>query len=160
MRQKAPYLAVVALLLAATGCSSLQTTLNIEEPRYTMRDIRPHVSIALPLSASSIDFDMNVEVENPNSVGLRLDRIDFDLMVNGSRLLSGVTRDQIRVPARGTGEVRLTARVGYNQIRSAFREVSDAIQGNRAKYELRGRAYYDTPIGRMDFPFTVYRTDL
>jgi LEA14-like dessication related protein len=160
MRQKASYIAILTLLLAATGCQSLQKTLNIEEPRYTMRDIRPHVSIALPLSASSIDFDMNVEVENPNSVGLRLDRIDFDLMVNGSRLLSGVTRDQIRVPARGTGDVRLTARVGYNQIRSAFREVSDAIQGNRAKYELRGRAYYDTPIGRMDFPFTVYRADL
>ena len=125
-----------------------------------MRDIRPRVDIALPLSESSIDFDMNVEVQNPNSVGLNLDRIDFDLLVNDSPVVTGVTNDQVRVPARGNGEVRLRARVGYGQLKSAFRGIADIVQGNRARYQLRGRAYYDTPIGRMNFPFTVYKATL
>jgi len=36
--------------------------------------------------------------------------------------------------------------------------VVNVIRGNRARYELRGNAYYNTPIGRMKFPVTVYST--
>lgn len=160
MRNKTLHLALATLLVAAAGCSTVKQALHIEEPTYVMRDIRPRVSIALPLSASSIDFDMNVDVQNPNRVGLRLDRIDFDLLMNGQHLLNGITRDRINVPANGSGEVRLRARVGYNELKSAFRGVADVIEGNRADYQLRGRAYYNTPVGQMDFPFTVYRTRL
>lgn len=145
----------LALILSLAGCRTLQD-LNIENPRYSFRDIRPRVSLALPLSASTIDFDMNVEVDNPNSIGLRLDRIDFDLMVNGDRVVSGVSRDRIRVPANGVGEVPLRARVGYNELRSLWNEVTDSIRGRRANYELRGTAYYNTPIGQMKFPVTVF----
>jgi LEA14-like dessication related protein len=116
------------------------------------------VDIALPLSASSIDFDFTIGVNNPNRVGLRLDRVDFNLFVNDSRILDSVSRQGINIPANGSGDVRLSARVGYESIRSLFREVADVIQGNRARYEIRGNAYYDTPVGTLKFPVTVYTT--
>lgn len=149
----------LAGLLATSGCNTLQN-LNIENPEYMLRDVRPRVSVALPLSASTIDFDMLVEVRNPNRVSLSLDRIDFDLFVDDQRIFDGQTLDRVRIPANGTGDVRIRAEVGYEDIRSLFREVADAIQGDRAKYELRGRAYYDTPLGRLNFPFSVYRQRL
>jgi LEA14-like dessication related protein len=148
-------IALAVVTISLTGCQSL-ANLNIVNPRYTFRDVRPHVNIALPLSASSIDFDFTVGVENPNSVGLRLDRIDFDLFVNDNHVLSSVSDQGLRIPANGTGDVRLRARAGYSQLQSLFREVSDIIQGNRARYELRGNAYYNTPVGALKFPVTVY----
>ena len=150
----------MALAMATAGCSTALNALDIENPEYSIRDIRPRVSVAIPFSASSIDFDFLVEVRNPNRVGLRVDQVDFDLLVNGAEVLRGISSEDVRIPASGTGEVRLKGRVGYDNIRTLFREVADAVQGRRAKYELRGTVHYDTPVGRMRFPLTVYRSEL
>jgi LEA14-like dessication related protein len=155
---QATLLTALCLLLAVisasvTGCS----TLHVVNPTYSIRQIRPHVAIALPLSESAIDFDFNLIVDNPNAVGIRLDAIDFDLLVNGSPLLQSISTQQgIHIPARGYGEARLRTRVTYQTARAVFREVAESIQGNRAHYELRGTAYYHTPLGQLRFPVTVY----
>lgn len=141
--------------LILSGCSTVAKALNIENPRYSIRDIRPRVDLALPLNASSIDFDFILGVDNPNSVGLRLDRLDFDLLVNDQHLLNSTSTQNVEIPSRGLGEVHLRSRVGYDNIRSIWREVVDVINGNRAQYALRGTAYYNTPIGAMQFPVTV-----
>ena len=151
---------VFALLLMSTltGCSSIARALNIENPRYSIRNVRPRVDIAIPFSASSIDLDFDLGVDNPNSVGLRLDRIDFDLLVNDNHLLSSTSQYGVNIPARGFGAVHLTSRVGYNNVRGIFQQVADLIRGNRAQYRLDGTAYYDTPIGTMRFPVSVLTT--
>jgi len=147
------------LTVSLSGCSSLASALNIENPRYSIRDIQPRVAIALPLSASSIDFDFTLGVDNPNTVGLRLDHVDFDLLVNDNPVLNSVSNDpRVEIPARGLGTVHLRSRLGYENARTLFRDIADAVQGNRARYEIRGNAYYNTPIGQMKFPVTVFST--
>ena len=156
------FLAALCLILAvatlATSCSSVASALDIVNPRYSIREVRPRLDIALPLSASSIDFDFVIGVDNPNRVGLNLDQIDFNLFVNENRLLEGVSRQGINIPANGYGDVRLSARVGYNQIRGLWNEIADVIRGDRARYEIRGNAYFNSPVGRLKFPVTVYST--
>jgi LEA14-like dessication related protein len=151
-------LTIVLAALTLSSCSSVSRALDIVNPRYSIQNIRPRVDIALPLSASSIDFDFDLGVDNPNSVGMRLDQVDFDFFVNNERLLTSSSRYGVRIPARGFGMVHLQSRVGYDNIRSIFRQVADVIQGNRAQYELQGTAYYDTPAGLMRFPVTVVST--
>lgn len=145
---------LVALFVTATACQSL-TQFDIRNPTYRFRDIRPDVALAIPLSASSIDVDMIVEIDNPNSVGLRL---DFDLFVNDQPVATSVTREGVRIPANDIGHVRLRTTIGYDRIRTMFREVANMIEGGRASYEVRGTAWYDTPVGAMKFPITVYRS--
>jgi LEA14-like dessication related protein len=149
-------IAAGAALLLVSGCSTVARALNIENPDYRIRDIRPRVSVALPLSASTIDVDFNIEVVNPNSVGLRLDQIDFNLFVNDTRVLDSVSDQGIRIPANGRGDVHLRTRIGYENLRGLFTEIADVIRGDRARYEIRGNAYYETPVGRLKFPVTVY----
>lgn len=144
-------MAISIVAIATTGCSTL-ANLNIVNPTYSLRSVTPRVQLALP---PSMDFDMTVGVDNPNPVGLRLDRFDFDLFVNNDHLLNSVSNQGVKIPARGVGDIHLTAHVGYNEIRSIFRQVSDVIQGNRAQYEIRGNAWYNTPVGTMQFPVTV-----
>ena len=67
-----------------------------------------------------------------------------------------VSDQGIHIPARGVGNVHLKTRVGYDNIRNIWREVTDVISGNKARYQIRGDAYYNTPIGQMRFPVTVY----
>lgn len=154
MRKTITLILAIVVAAGSTGC---QTLMNIENPEYTFRDIRPRVSVAIPFSASTVDVDFNVEVRNPNSVGLNLDQIDFDLLINNERVLTSVSNQNVRIPANGTGTVELRTRFGYDNARTVFRELIDWVQGDRANYELRGKVYYDTPMGRMQFPLTVYR---
>lgn len=149
-------IALSLVTFSITGCSTVASALDIQNPRYSFRDIRPRVNVAIPLSASTIDFDMNLGIDNPNKVGLRLDRVDFDLLVNNQQLVNTVSQQGVRIPANGYGEAHLLARVGYQNIRSIFNEIVDVIQGNRANYQLRGNAWYDTPAGTLQFPVTVY----
>lgn len=152
-------LGLAFVTLALSGCGSVAKALNIVNPRYSIRDVQPRVALALPLSASSIDFDFTLGVDNPNSVGLRLDRVDFDLLVNDNPVLNSVSNDpRVEIPARGLGTIHLRTRLGYENARTLFRDIADAVQGNRARYQIRGNAYYDTPLGQMRFPVTVFST--
>ncbi len=165
MKQRLTFGAVLAGLcmvlalatVALTGCS-VAKALDIVNPSYSIRNVRPRVDIALPLSSSSIDLDFTIEVRNPNRVGLKLDQIDFNLFINDQRILDGVSQQRINIPANGYGDVRLSTRFGYQQVRTLFTEVADLIRGDRARYEIRGNAWYDTPVGRLKFPVTVYST--
>lgn len=144
------------LMLVLSSCAAVQSALDIQNPRYSLRDVRPRVDIAIPLSASTIDIDFDLEVDNPNGVGLRLDQVDFNLLVNDRQVLESTSRQGLRIPANGRGNVALRTRIGYDSIRSIWGEVVDMISGRRANYELRGTAHYDTPVGRLSFPLTVY----
>jgi LEA14-like dessication related protein len=145
-------------LVLLSGCAALQQALNIENPRYSIRDIRPRVDIAIPLSASSIDIDFALEVDNPNDVGLRLDQIDFNLFINDTAVLDSVSSQNLRIPANGVGDVQLRTRIGYQNVRTLWDQLVNVIRGQRARYEIRGNAYYETPVGRLKFPVTVYST--
>jgi LEA14-like dessication related protein len=141
------------VLLLLPGCTTL---LNIENPDYSIRSITPRVSMAIPLSSSFIDFDIAIGIDNPNTIGITLDEIDFDLFVNGSQIVRAISAQDVRIPARGFGTVQMSTRVDYQSLRSLFQEVADIVRGERARYELRGTAYYRTPLGRMGLPFTIY----
>jgi LEA14-like dessication related protein len=148
----------VAVLLLS-GCAAVQSALDIENPRYSIRNIHPRLDIAIPLSASSVDIDFALEVDNPNRVGLRLDQIDFNLFINEARVLDSISQQNINIPANGRGDVNLRTRIGYQNIRSLWQEMVDIVSGRqRAKYELRGNAYYQTPVGRLKLPVTVFST--
>lgn len=146
-------------LFLLSGCAAVRSALDIENPRYSIRNIHPRLDIAIPLSASSVDIDFALEVENPNRVGLRLDQIDFNLFINDTRVLDSISRQNINIPANGRGDVELRTRIGYQNIRSLWTEIVDIVSGRqRARYELRGNAYYDTPVGRLKLPVTVFST--
>lgn len=149
-------LTIVSIATLSVLFISCKSLLNIENPDYVIRRVTPRVAMALPLSNSAIDFDFTIEVDNPNSVALNLDQIDFDLYINRNMVVRGLSNQQIRIPANGIGQVQLTTRVDYQSIKTLFREIADIVQGERASYELRGKAYYKTPIGRVSFPFKIY----
>ena len=97
-----------------------------------------------------------IGVDNPNRISLPVTRLEFDLFADDTHLVSAVSRDRVTIPARGYGEVPVRARVGYTELHDVWNTVVDLITGNRAHYRLAGNAYYDTPIGTMRFPVTVY----
>jgi LEA14-like dessication related protein len=150
MKRTLMYATVLVLL---SGCNTL-ANLHIINPTYQLRGVQPRVNLGIP---PTMDFDFTVGIDNPNPVELRLDHFDFDLLINNNRVLNNVHSDQgAHIPARGVGDVHLTGHVTYDNIRTIFDELANIVQGNRASYAIQGNAYYDTPVGQMRFPVTVY----
>lgn len=148
--------AMAMVTLLTWGCQSVVPR-NLINPSYALRGVVPHVAISLPLSASAIDFDFTIVVDNPNPVGLNLEWLDFDLAINDTPILSSVRADQgVHIPAHGMGDVHLRTRVGYSNLKALFREIAEVVQGNRARYAIQGNAYYRTPFGLKRFPLTLY----
>lgn len=149
-------LLAAAVTLTLSGCRSLLPG-EIVNPSYALRSVVPHVAIALPLSASAIDLDFTIVVDNPNAIGLRLDWLDFDLAINDTPILTSVRAEQgVQIPAHGVGDVHLRTRVGYGNLKALFRQIADMVEGNRAHYAIHGNAYYHTPFGQKRFPVTLY----
>jgi len=86
---------------------------------------------------------------------LNLARLDFGVLVNGSRLIDSFSSDRVNIPARGSNDIHLRARVGYQQIPNLFQQIVNVVQGQSANYEVQGNAYFDTPVGQMRFPVAV-----
>ncbi len=153
-----PAIAVIfaGVALSLTGCRSLLVG-KLVNPSYSLRGVVPHVAIALPLTASAIDFDITIGVDNPNPVGLHLDWLDFDLAINDIPVLTSVRADQgVNIPAHGVGDVHLRTRVVYANLKTLFRQVVDIVQGERPHYAIYGNAYYHTPFGEKRYPVTLY----
>ena len=142
-----------ACLIAISGCSTL-ANLHVINPTYSLRSVEPRVNFTIP---PSVDLNFTVNVNNPNPVGLTLNALDFDLLVNNDAIVRNVHSTQgFQIPARGDNDVHLATHVTYDSIRSIYNEVVNVIQGNRATYGIQGNASYDTPVGRMTFPVSVY----
>ncbi len=149
-------LLTMGCIVTLSGCRSPLPG-EIVNPSYALRSVAPHVAIALPLSASAIDLDFTIVVDNPNAVGLRLDWLDFDLAINDTPILTSVRAEQgVHIPAHGVGDVHLRTRVGYGNLKALFRQIADVVEGNRAHYAIHGNAYYHTPFGQKRFPVTLY----
>lgn len=157
----ATFLITICLIPAAatlflSGCRSLISG-HLIKPTYSLRSVIPHVAISLPLSASAIDLDFTIVVDNPNSISLHLDWLEFDLDINDTPILTSVRADQgVNIPAHGMGDVHLRTRIGYANLKALFRQVADMVQGNRAHYAIHGYAYYHTPFGQRRYPLTLH----
>jgi LEA14-like dessication related protein len=146
-----PLIAGCIVLATVTGCRSLVGR-DIVNPSYKLRSVVPHVAIALPLTASAIDLDFTIVVDNPNGIGLRLEWLDFDLAINDTPILTSVRAEQgVHIPAHGLADVHLRTR-----LKELFRQIADMVQGNRATYAIHGDAYYHTPFGPKRYPLTLY----
>lgn len=147
--KRASLCALLTAILA--GCSLWPR--NIVNPTYSIREVRPHVNLGIP---PSIDLQFTVGVNNPNRAELRLNHLDFDLLIDNDLVLTNVHSIQgIHIPGPGYGEVHLTTHLTYANIESIFRHVAEVVQGDRANYTLRGNAYFDTWLGTRRFPITV-----
>ncbi len=119
--------------------------LAIANCKYKFLNVYP-VRVGL----TSMDLKLSIQVDNPNPIDVVLDRLGFDLFVNGSMVSSGEIAQPITIPAGGRTVLEPTVKISY--IRAGI-SIVKAIKRNQADYEIRGRATY--LVGGREFTFPV-----
>ena len=130
--------ALLVLCLALTGCSMFMK--SIEKPTAEVQSVS--VSSA---GFSGVSGELRLDVMNPNSIGVPLAGIDWELSVGGSRAVTGTIQLQQTIPARGVAPVVTSLSIAARDALA----VASALSGGARTYELHARLTFSTAIGPL-----------
>jgi LEA14-like dessication related protein len=138
----------VAVLFTLTGCAALEGLLR-------QGVVRPEVTVlsAVPTSADFEGLTVAVElrVQNPNAMGLRVAGLSWQVDVEGGRVASGEAPGGLSIPANGAATSRVTARVRFADL-SNLMKLAEARE--KVAFRVAGKVTVETPIGPIDVPWS------
>ncbi len=95
--------------------------------------------------------DIELSMYNPNQITATLDRADYKVYGNGNYLGNGVIYQRVDIPPGNTQTVSTDFRISYG---SALSTIWSAITSGNINWAVSGTAYFDTPLGTLDIPFS------
>lgn len=105
------------------------------------------------ISLSGISLILRIKIENPNSIDVVIDRLEYSFFINNRKAFSGTTAKGLKIPKGGSRELSTQVDLNYRDLSDAL---WDAIEKGRADYSLKGRAYIDTPFGSFSYPVEIH----
>lgn len=121
-------LAVVPLLLS--GCASLEK--QFKQPEVSLGDAR---ITSMSLADAQLAFD--VDVKNPNPIGLSMKGLSYKLQIQDKQLFDGALSEQMRVAANGASRVTLPFTLRYEDIFGTLVALRD---NKELRYQISGEA--------------------
>jgi LEA14-like dessication related protein len=141
---------IAAAVLLAGGCESLRDAVEV------MR--KPEVRIAATeieaLSFTGLTLRFDVEIENPNPIGIGLAGFDYELQIEGNSFVNGQVQERFAIAARERSIIPIPVELGFEEIAQTFAELAGKEE---AAYQLSSGFSFDLPVlGRVRVPV---RTD-
>jgi len=133
-------LIALPLCVVLSGCSIFMR--SIEKPTATVRD----VSVSAGLTGAS--GELRLDVTNPNSFGVPLAGIDWELTIGGTRAMTGTVQLSQTIPARGVAPVTASLTI---DARNAI-AVAASLAGGARDYRITARLRFSTPVGSLEVP--------
>ena len=134
---------LVLAILSLSGCALF--THPIEEPTAQVNGVA-----VTSVSFTGIDGEIALEIQNPNSFGVPLSQVDWQLSVGSARAVSGRIELSETIPARGSAPVRAILHV---DAMDAVDVASQLAAGERT-YQLDARLTFSTRLGAVDVAVT------
>lgn len=152
--------AALALTPVLAGCEGLMDFIAqrqaISQAEFAFDRIELQ-SLDIPYVKPDARANMRVilQVKNPNTITARLDRLDYQVLLEGSQVGEGAMTDDFAVEAGATRELVLPLSIPYQDLPEP---VIQAIQARRAAMTLKGQSHLDTPLGRISYPVETSKT--
>ena len=158
MRPHLSWIPLVALALVVgtptlPGCSLFQAYAQrkaIEQAKFSLRNVQ-----LLGLDLMGANLLVTIQLENPTTTDIVLDRLDYVLYVNDLKAFDGQVRDRLTVPAGQTRPLPIQLALAYADIGTQLRGLLAA--GQVTSWKLKGAAHFDTPVGTIDYPIELER---
>lgn len=105
------------------------------------------------LSLTGAELDLRLDIDNPNSFGLALNALRYDLSLAGARVASGETREEASFAGGDKGSLRIPVAIDFL---SAGRTLFAALGGRSIDCRIGGTLDLGTTlpeIAALSFPF-------
>ncbi len=125
--------------LSLTYCSTLSALMA--PPKANIQSVR-----VVGVGLKGIALDVNLQVENPNSTGLTIDRFKYDFAIGDSSLFSGVFDKKVDLKANETSLVTIPVLLNYQDSKAA---IENYVFKATRDYKLKG----ELTSGLLTVPF-------
>ncbi|SFM54078.1 LEA type 2 family protein [Nitrosomonas communis] len=133
------FLGMVALVVACTQLGAIK-----QKPEITLANIE-----LVELGLLEQRFNLQLRIQNPNDVALRINGMTVDLELNGTKFAKGLSDKAVTVPrmSEAVMEVKATSSLGmlWQQLSQLEKSSSDKID-----YRISGQLFVD---GLGSIPF-------
>lgn len=129
---------VVALVLSAGLISACAT---VDPPRVQVQRLgRPQIGL------TGATLDVTFSVRNPNPDPITIERVQYDLFLNGVRVGDGFITQSVEV--EGFGQARMSSRFDLNYLRVPG-AIKSILERDRVDARTRGRFFMRKNSGRL-----------
>jgi LEA14-like dessication related protein len=141
---------LLAALLAASSCRPLIKEV-FKRPKVRVTEV---FLVSDPVSdpKGPWEFMLTLEIDNPNGFQATVTNVAYTAIVARQIVSEGDHRDEVRIDAAKTTEVRVPLAIRPDAFREALRQV---LQARRVDYEFNGSVAILAPvIGTVRIPFS------
>ncbi len=138
------------LLFSCAGKKSLTTRKVFAEPDYELSAVR-----FIDIDMERLNLEVDLKISNPNYISLQFQNVNYQLNIDGSRVLSGVLTEALEVPAKGEYMVTIPFTVRLDKLENG---ALNLMMSRRLKYALSTNLDSSAPILEKT-SFTVKRVD-
>lgn len=114
---------------------------SIERPTAQVRD-----ASVTAAGFGGVSGSLRLDVTNPNTFGVPLSGIDWQLAIGGNRAATGNVELQQTIPARGVAPVATSLAISTSD---AIGVVQAVARGAR-EYQLDATLHFSTTVGQLD----------
>lgn len=130
---------VVALIAVAVTLASCS---DVQEPVVTMTGLDFN-----GISTEGLSFDLLLDVQNPNTFGASISRLEYEIQLDGVEVATGKQVDAIEVEAGQTVEVGIPFIVVWGGVDKGLKKLLD---GQEHEWRLRGSVRLNKgPVSRL-----------
>jgi len=144
---KAIGLVLALMALMVMGCPDGKDIIQevVKPPTIQVKD----VSVS-GISLEKLDLMVDLEITNPNPIGLTVNKVEYDLAMGGKSVLAGKTEPKVQIKASGVTPAKVPLSVTFSEVVNIF---TAALGQGNVKYKLTGKVYVGSPIGDIPIPF-------
>ncbi|MEJ2542821.1 MAG: LEA type 2 family protein [Calditrichaceae bacterium] len=118
---------------------------NIQEPSVKISNIK-----MTGLTFNDVDLLFNIDINNPNSVGINLTGFDYDLQIEHNSFISGKQENGLAIKASGSEIVQLPLTLKFKDIYNTFSKLKDL---DSVQYKLNTGLSFNLPVlGNVRIP--------
>jgi LEA14-like dessication related protein len=140
--------ALAVLLITSCGCKMIEQRKAIKECKFDLEKVE-----VKDVTLKDVSLIAYVGIENPNDDQVILDRIDFTLYSDKTKLADGSHRKQLKIQP-GTREVTpVTVKAPLKNLGAGL--LAAVTKSGDVTYTMTGTVYIDTWIGTIEYPLKI-----
>ncbi|MDC7232080.1 MAG: LEA type 2 family protein [Spirochaetales bacterium] len=117
------------ILLVVLGCTACETVeMLIQKPEVSVNSVQIQ-----DISFNDITLNMELQVYNPNPVGIDLESFDYNLLIEENSLVKGLAGEGLALSAGGSSLINLPLTLSYEEL---YRSVSSLLDSDESEYRV------------------------
>ncbi len=132
-------------MLFLSSCGTFDKRLNPIQPKVFIDDIEIEDA-----NLSGLTALLTLNIENPNDFAINAKGLDYTMSLSGTNILSGENKNNMSVPALGSGKIEVPVQITYA---SLLETIPKVMQTGVASYNFSGNIHtrlFKIPFDKTD----------